>query len=559
MDRLRLAAIQLRRRERAPRSRVNQTAAVIRPVQRHSLRDRLRLSHEELRLELELLKRRMFVAKAERVDTAQLELEFAATLAALDKLSGTAPPNREDRRARKKSKPTGRRDLRQLPLEERRLEILDPVFEKLVAEGKAEHAGHEESCKLAYQRGGFRRLVVARMKYQTIDRQGETYLETAIMPRELIPRSLAAPSLLAHIAVEKCWDGLPLFGIEDRFRREGVPIDRGTMSRWLEEAGGTVGATILEAAKKDAFRTAFCISTDATGIAVQPPPREDKKRQACNRGHFFVLLADKDHVFFEYTPHETSAFVSEMFRDYKGYLQADAKSVYDVLFQKPTPDEEADRTEVGCWSHCRRGFWEATMAKSAVAREGLARIGRMFDLEEAWRSDPPEVILRLRQAHLRPHMEEFFRWEELEFEKVKDQRGMLRSALGYARRQQTALMQVLEDGRLALDNNASERALRKIAVARKRWLFVGSDVHAQSTGNLLSLISSAKLHGHDPETYLRDVFRVLPHWPRDRYLELCPKYWAATRQRLNPAELEAEVGYLSAPPSLGIPDQVTNL
>ena len=100
---------------------------------------------------------------------------------------------------------------------------------------------------------------------------------------------------------------------------------------------------------------------------------------------------------------------------------------------------------------------------------------------------------------------------------------------------------------MRLDNNASERALRKIAVGRKAWLFIGSDDHAQAAGNLMTLIASARLHGLDPEVYLRHVFRVFPFWPRDRYLELAPKYWLATRARLDAAELQAELGPFTVP------------
>lgn len=529
-------------------------------------RDLLRASHERLRLELELLKRRIFLAKAERVDTAQLEMEFAATLAALDQLGGLPPSMSAERNGNGKSatgakpKPKGRRDLRQLPLEEERLEIIDDVFEKLVSEGKAERFGFEESCKLAYKRGGMRRLVVARVKYRVVGRDGESQVETAPMPPECFPRSLAAPSMLAHVVTDKFCDGLPLNRIEDRAARDGVPLDRGTMSRWLEDAGATVGATVIAAAREDAFRTAFCIATDATGIAVQPQPREDGARQACRRGHYFVLIADRDHVFFDYTPRETSAWVEEMFAGYSGYIQADAKSVYDVLFrepEKPPDDEETDvRYEVGCWSHCRRKFWEATCAKSEIGREGLARIGRMFALEDAWRADPPEVIKRMRNQHLRPHLEAFFAWAEAEHDKVRDQRGVVRSALGYAVRQRDALLAVLEDGRLVMENNRSERELRRIAIGRKAWLFVGSDGHAQSAGNLLSLVASARLHGLEPEGYLRDLFRVLAHWPRDRYLELAPKYWALTRARLDAGQLALELGPLTVPaPNLPPPEE----
>ena len=139
-------------------------------------------------------------------------------------------------------------------------------------------------------------------------------------------------------------------------------------------------------------------------------------------------------------------------------------------------------------------------------------------------------------------------WAEQQVALVKDQRGLLRSALGYAVRQKEALLRVLDDGRLRLDNNASERELRRIAVGRKAWLFVGSDDHGQSAGHLLSLIASARLHRIDPEAYLRDLFRVLAHWPRDRYLELAPKYWLATRARLDPDELARDIGSLTVPP-----------
>jgi transposase len=377
------------------------------------------------------------------------------------------------------------------------------------------------------------------------------------MPPECFPRSLAAPSLLAHVLTDKFCDGLPLHRIEKRLARDGFPLDRGTMSRWVEDAGATAGATVIAAAREEAWRTAFCIATDATGIPVQPEPRDDGQRQACHRGHYFVQIADRDHIFFEYARKETSATLLEMFEGYSGYIQADAKSVYDALFrepEKPPDDGDVDtRVEVGCWSHARRKFWEATCTKSEVAREGLARIGYMFALEDAWRRDPSDVILRMRRHNLRAHLVDFFAWAEVEHERVRDQRGLLRSALGYAVRQKDALMRVLDDGRLHFENNRSERELRAIAVGRKGWLFVGSHDHGEAAGHLFSLVASARLHRLDPEGYLRDLFRVLAHWPRDRYLELAPKYWAKTRARLDHAEIAAEIGPLTVPPPLPIP------
>jgi hypothetical protein len=265
-----------------------------------------------------------------------------------------------------------------------------------------------------------------------------------------------------------------------------------------------------------------------------------------------VQIADRDAVFFEYTEKETSASVMELFRGFGGYVQADAKSVYDILFREPDappdPDDPDQRTEVGCLAHARRYFWEAAaVAKEPVARESLFRLRRIFEMDARWKNEPPSRRKALRDHFLAPELEAFFEFVRAEFVKVERQRGLLRSALGYAKNHEQALKRFLEDGRLKPDNNASERALRKVAVGRKNWLFVGSDEHAVSTANLLSMVATAKLHDLDPEQYLRDLFRVLPHWPKDRYLELAPKAWPATRERLALRELEQEVGALTVP------------
>jgi hypothetical protein len=270
-----------------------------------------------------------------------------------------------------------------------------------------------------------------------------------------------------------------------------------------------------------------------------------------------VQIADRDAVFFEYVERETSAAVMELFRGYEGYIQADAKNVYDILFREPDeppdPDIEPDgkvRKEAGCWAHGRRYFFEsAAVAKEPVAREALYRIRRIFETDARfWGRVAPSRRKLLREQFLKPEIDAFYVFARAELEKVQGQRGLLRSAFVYVTRQEDALRRVLENPHLKLDNNASERALRRVAIGRKNWLFVGSDDHAQTTANLLSIVASAKLHDLEPEEYVRDLLRVLPHWPRDRYLELAPKYWRATRERLDAAQLEAELGPLTVPP-----------
>src|ERR1700733_8323981 len=173
--------------------RVTELEAQLAAVTRE--RDQLRASHARLREELELLKRRIFVAKAEGGGTVQLEMEFAEKLRQLDALAGTlreeSSDDDGDDKKDKKRRSTGRRDLRKLLLEEERIEITDPLYEDLVAQGKAKRVDFEESCKLAYKRGGMRRLVLARAKYQVIGHDGQTALDTAPMPPETFPRSLA--------------------------------------------------------------------------------------------------------------------------------------------------------------------------------------------------------------------------------------------------------------------------------------------------------------------------------------------------------------------------------
>ena len=342
--------------------------------------------YDRLWLEVELMRRRIFIAKAERVDTTQLELEFKDKLAALDKVAGTlglgsASDATDGKNGGSRPKPKGRRDLRQIKMPEERVEISDPAVEALVAQGQAERFRFEESAKIGRQRGGPRRLILARVKYRVPAANNPspetTQIATAPVPPEIFPRAIASVSLVAHVLVDKYCDGLPFHRQEHRFARLGLPLDRGTMCRWAEHAGATLSAPMVAAMHADAMRTAFCISTDATGVLVQPARDPQRRRQPCRRGHYFVQIGDRDHVFFEYTPRETSAAVGEMFKGFSGYVQADAKSVHDILFRPPPEDppddsgdaDRAERTEVSCLSHARRRYWEATIAKSAVARE----------------------------------------------------------------------------------------------------------------------------------------------------------------------------------------------
>ena len=432
------------------------------------------------------------------------------------------------------------------------MELLDPSLE-----GHAERTGFEVSYRLAHRRGGPVRIVVARATYKVekpvadADDDDEPVFElvTVKKPKELFERGLLAPSMIAHVVVQKFRWGLPFHRQALMLAAQGTKLDDGTMCRYAEDAGATLGC-IVDACRKEANKS-FCLSTDATGVCIQPQPRGDGRRQACRKGHFFVVLADHDYVFFEYQPKHTSAAVCEMFRGFSGYIQADAHAIYDAIFrgEARAGPEDTPPLEVGCWSHCRRKVWEAAVVtKDSASCEALLRIRKLFDLEETWAHLPPSQRHARRQLVSRPLVDEFFAWAAEQYARVKDTRGLVATAFGYAVRQQAPLRRFLDDGRLPLTNNHSERALRGIASGRRAWLFCGSDDHASAAANLLSLIASCELHRLDPELYLAEVIHVLPYWPRDRYLELAPKYWAATRARLLEAELALPLGHVTVPP-----------
>ena len=261
-----------------------------------------------------------------------------------------------------------------------------------------------------------------------------------------------------------------------------------------------------------------------------------------------MVLADKKHVFFEFQAKHTSAAVCDMFRGFSGYIQADAHAIYDALFRGDAVQHASVApTEVACWSHVRRRFWEAAVSGFAVGREGLLRIRKLYQLDQARSGLPPAARLQKRKALLAPLVSEFFDWVRAQDDLTSKIRGLVNKALGYANRQELALGRFLEDGRLRMDNNLSENALRTVATGRKAWLFFGSDDTAEAAANLYSLIAGCKLHGLDPERYLAEVIHVMPYWPRDHFIQLAPAYWAQTRARLDPTEIEAELGFVTVP------------
>jgi transposase len=505
------------------------------------------LAHENA-----LLKRRLYGNKTEHSHTVEAQLALGDLLASETQLqkdldaalakAKEAHPEPKQGGPRDRPKPTGRRDLFASKLPRCLVEILD---EELEAKG-CRRIGFEDSNQLMFRRGGFAVLVKRVAKYEVIE-DGSSTVVTVPSPATLFPRALLHTSAIAHVIISKFALGVPHYRLEQDLSDQGVPLDRGTMGRYVEEAGNTLGATIVHAMWQDAITNAQVISTDATGALIQPVKIKDGRPQACKKGHFFVAIADCDAVLFAYTEHHTSEFVKQLFANFAGYLQADASNVYDILERGRPKDSEDGVRLVGCWAHCRRYFFEAAICRYQVGLQGLLRIRAIYAADEIVRRAPPEQRKAIRDQHVRPLMTGFFDWVRAARD-LTPGRNLATKALGYAGNQEAELLRVLDDVNLPLDNTRSERALRKVVVGRKNWMFYGSDTHAEAAAAIFSVIASCRLHGLDPYQYLEEILRVLPYWPRDRYLELAPRYWHATRGRLRPEEIAGPLSGFEIPP-----------
>lgn len=508
------------------------------------------LAHEN-----QLLKRRLFGNKTERSHTSEMQLALGDLLAKEERLqkeldaavaqakkdaAGAAPPPAA---GGERPKPKGRRDLLASKLPRFTLEILD---EELEAKEGYRRIGFDDSGQLMFRRGGFMVLVKRVARYEKVE-GGTTTAVTVPTPVTLFPRGLLHTSTVAHLMVSKFGLGVPHYRLERDLADQGVPLDRGTMSRYMEQAGNTLGATVVHAMWADAVASAQVIATDATGALIQPAKdKKDGRAVACKKGHFFTAVVDCDAVLFAYVEHHSSESVKQLFGNFRGYLQADASNVYDVLERGPPKDAEEGVTLVGCFAHLRRYFFEAAICRYPAGLQGLMRIRAVYAADEAVARAPAAERQALRDGHVRPLVTSFFEWARGARRNAQG-RNLATKALGYAANQEAELLRVLDDVNLPLDNTRSERELRKIVVGRKAWMFYGSDTHAEAAAAIFSIIASCRLHRLDPFAYLDEVLRILPHWPRHRYLDLAPKNWTATRARLRPEELAAPLSAFEIP------------
>jgi transposase len=341
---------------------------------------------------------------------------------------------------------------------------------------------------------------------------------------EPIEKGLPGPGLMAHVAVSKYADHLPLYRQEGIFKRFGVDLSRSTMCDWMAAAAGLLAPVVRVMLKR--VLESDVVQTDDTTVKVQ-----DHDGPGIKTGRLWVHVGDHNHRYtvYDYTPDRSGAGPGRVFKDFEGYLQADAYSAYDGLF--------ADGTiiEVGCWMHARRKFYEAKTSDPVRSHLMLAWVAGLYEVEgdaKEGRKKHPEwgdaawhaFRHELRSKRSRPILDAIHAWLMGERPKALP-KSPIGEAIGYALNHWAALTRPLEAGFLEIDNGASERALKPVALGRKNWLFAGSDEGGKTAATLMSLCTTCKGLGVDPFAYLRDVLERVSTHPNSRIEELLPDRW----------------------------------
>jgi transposase len=329
----------------------------------------------------------------------------------------------------------------------------------------------------------------------------------APLPAQPIPKSLAAPGLCAWIAMSKYGDGLPLYRQEAILARHGLSISRSTLAAWMIRLGELIVPLInlLEEVQLG-YDVLQMDETTVQVLKEDGRPARSQSRMWVRRGG----PSDTPVILFDYDPSRSGKVAWRLTQDFKGYLQSDGFSGYEAVGKREGV------VHVGCLAHARRKFDEALKAqrpadRGGLAAEGLALIQRIYRVEKAAREAglTPEQRKRLREEQARPAWDELRRWLDAKRGHVPPQM-LIGKAMTYLDNQWPQLVRVLDDGRLEVDNNRCENALRPFVLGRKAWLFSDTPAGADASARLYGLVETAKANGREPYAYLRRVFTDLP-------------------------------------------------
>ena len=333
--------------------------------------------------------------------------------------------------------------------------------------------------------------------------------------------------MLAHLLVSKDCDHLPLYRQSEIYARDGVELDRSTLCDWVGQATWLL-APIVEGIRRHVF-AAEKVHGDDTTVPVLSPGLGRTKT-----GRLWVYVRD-DRPFcgtappaaaYFYSPDRSGEHPARHLASFSGFLQADGYAGFEALYDQRTTDRGSRTnraiTEVACWAHCRRKFFDVWDGKkSPVAKEAIDRIATFYAIEAKARFAPPDERL-IHRADTAPLLAAFFDWASKVVTKLSA-KSELAEAFRYTLKRQNALSRFLTDARLEIDNNIAENAVRGIALGRKNYLFAGSDTGGDRAADIYSILQTAKLNEINPEAYLRDTLdRIANGHPISQINQLMP-------------------------------------
>lgn len=330
-------------------------------------------------------------------------------------------------------------------------------------------------------------------------------IKTAALPPQPIPKSLASPGLLAHITVSKYQDALPLYRQEGILQRIGVDLPRATLANWMIQAGSLIQPLIN--LLRDRLLAYDILQMDETPVQVLKEPG----KTAQSKSYLWLQRGGppgQPVVLYDYDPGRGAEVPRRLLAGFTGYLQTDGYDGYNAVVAVN------DLVHVGCMAHARRKFDEAIKAQgkkqpAGKAHVGLALIRKLYRVEKQARTVTPEARHDHRQRHARPILDELRSWLDEVLPQVPPT-SATGKALNYLHNEWDKLIRYLDDGRLEIDNNGAENAIRPFVLGRKNWLFSASVKGVQANANLYSLIETAKANGLEPYAYLRYLFTELP-------------------------------------------------
>lgn len=485
-------------------------------------RDALASQNERLQHLLLKLKRRQFGTKSEKLPEDQLLFAFEeieATLAANAAEAGKQSPTLRDNRAKRRRAGRGR-----LPAHLPRIEVvLAPEATACpCCQGPLVEIGTDTAERLDVIPAQFRVVVTKRPKLACRACPGVVLQEPA--PARLIEGGMPTEATVAHVLVSRYADHLPLYRQSQILARQGIEIGREVLADWA--GTGAMECVPVVRRMREILLTSARLFVDETTMPVLDPGRGKTKK-----GYAWAIArddrpwggTDPPAVVFHYAPGRGAQHAKALLAGYRGTLQCDGYGAYKTLAAA-----DGGITLAFCWSHVRREFIELAKGKTApIATETLQRIAALYAVETDLRGKPPDSRRAGRQERSRPLTEDLFAWLSAQLARLPGG-SPTAGAIRYALNHRDGLVRFLDDGRIELDNNTVERAIRPICLSRKNALFASGDDGGARWAAVASLVETCKLNGVDPQRYLTDVLtRLVNGWPNSRIDELMPWCWAS--------------------------------